>query len=113
MGRFPVKAGTSTAASEEYYGNAPGTLEGTQMEPANRFAKVRADLLETVINFPEGKVEEAVCGPWDIKCVLSHIAGWDTYFTMAVRLLRMDKDVPFRGDKVRERNGAFVKEREG
>jgi hypothetical protein len=83
------------------------------MESVKRFAKVRADLLETVINFPEGKVEETVCGQWDIKCVLSHIAGWDIYLTMAVRLLRTGKDVPFRGGKVQEWNRAFVKEREG
>ncbi len=83
------------------------------MELVNRFAQVRRDLLETVSSVPEDKVEEAACGEWDIKCVLAHIAGWDTYFTMIVRLLRAGKDVPYRGDNIEKWNETFVKEREG
>jgi hypothetical protein len=83
------------------------------MEVLKRFIRVRRDLQEIVNDFPEDKVEEAVCGNWGLKCVLSHIAGWDAYFTTALRLLRKGEDVPFRGDKIEEWNEAFVKEREG
>jgi hypothetical protein len=83
------------------------------MELVNRFAQVRGDLLATVSGFPEDKLEEAVCGEWDIKGVLAHIAGWDTYFTAIVRLLRAGEDVPFRGDRIEGWNEALVKEREG
>jgi hypothetical protein len=83
------------------------------VESVNRFAQVRGDLLKTVSSFPEAKAGEAVCGQWDIKCVLAHIAGWDAYFTAAVRLLKMGKDVPYRGDHVEKWNAAMVKEREG
>jgi hypothetical protein len=51
------------------------------MELVDRFAQVRRDLLEIVSSFPEDKAEEAACGEWNIKCVLAHIAGWDTYCT--------------------------------
>lgn len=89
------------------------------MELVKRFAKVRSDLVETISNFPEDKAEEAVCGKWDIKGVLAHIAGWDTYFAMIVRRLRMGEDVPYWGDhaswgeNIERRNEALVKEREG
>ena len=67
-------------------------------ELVNRFAQVRRDLLETVSGFPADRIEEALCGEWDIKCVLAHIAGWDTYFTKIVNLLRIGEDVPYWGD---------------
>ncbi len=60
-----------------------------------------------------------MCGDWDIKHVLAHIAGWDTYFTMIVRRLRLEEDVPYWGDhpywgeNMEKRNEALVKEREG
>jgi hypothetical protein len=50
---------------------------------------------------------------WDIKCVLAHIAGWDAYFAMIVRLLRNGHDLPYRGDNIDEWNETLVKEREG
>jgi hypothetical protein len=88
-------------------------LWGGKMEVADRFAQVRRDLLEKVSSFPGDKSGQAVCGQWDIKCVLAHIAGWDAYFTMIVRLLRNGKDVPYRGDNIEKWNAAMVKEREG
>jgi hypothetical protein len=84
-----------------------------------RFAQVRSDLLKTVLNFPAGKAEEAICGEWNIKGVLAHIAGWDSYFAMIVRRLRMGEDVPYWGnnpswgENMEKRNEALVKEREG
>jgi hypothetical protein len=89
------------------------------MELVRRFAQVRSELLRIVSGFPEGKVEEAVCGAWDIKGVLSHMAGWDSYFTMIVKRLRMGEDVPYWGDhpywgeNMEKRNEALVKERKG
>ena len=89
------------------------------MEVMSRFAQVRRDLMETVSRFPVDKTEEGVCGGWDIKCVLAHIAGWDTYFAMIARRLRMGQDVPYWGDNpdwgenMEKRNEALVKEREG
>ncbi len=85
----------------------------------NRFARVRRDLMKTVSRFPEDNAGEGVCGGWDIKCVLAHIAGWDTYFGMIARRLRMGQDVPYWGDdpswgeNMEKRNEALVKEREG
>jgi len=84
-----------------------------------RFAQVCSDLLKTVSGFPEDKAEEAVCGNWNIQSVLAHIAGWDTYFAMTVRRLRMGEEVPYWGDHpqwgedMEKRNEALVKEREG
>jgi len=75
--------------------------------------------METVSRFPEDKAGERVCGKWDIACVLAHMAGWDTYFAMIARQLRMGKDVPYWGDNpywgenMEKRNEALVKEREG
>ena len=69
--------------------------------------------METVSSFPEDKVEEAVCGQWDIKSMLAHIAGRDIYFTMILRMLRVGKAVPYRGDNIEKYNEALVKEREG
>ncbi len=89
------------------------------MELIKRFAQVRGDLLKTVSSFPEYKGEEAVCGDWDIKCILAHIAGWDTYFAMIMSRLKMGEDVPYWGDNpswgedMEKRNEALVKEREG
>jgi hypothetical protein len=83
------------------------------MEAVNRFAQVRRHLLETVSGFPEDKAGKAVCGQWGIKCVLGHIAGWDAYFTMAVKLLRKGQDLPYRGDHIEKWNISMVKEREG
>jgi hypothetical protein len=82
------------------------------MELVKRFAQVRKDMLETVSGFPAARVEEVAYGAWDIKGVLAHIAGWDTYFTMIVRLLKEGQEVPFRGDRIEQWNDAFVKERE-
>lgn len=81
-------------------------------ELVNRFAQVRRDLLETVSSFPADRIEETLCGEWDIKCVLAHIAGWDTYFTKIVNLLRIGEDVPYWGD-IEEFNETSVREREG
>jgi hypothetical protein len=78
-----------------------------------RFAQARRDLLATVSGFPEEQSEEPVCDEWNIKCVFAHIAGWDTYFTTIVRLLRIGEDVPYRGDNIEKWNVAFVREREG
>lgn len=50
---------------------------------------------------------------WDIKCLLAHIAGWDTYIAMIVKLLRNGPDVPYRGDNIDGWNEALVKECEG
>lgn len=89
------------------------------MESAKRFAQVRSQLLKTVSGFPEDRAEAAVCGKWNIKGVLAHIAGWDTYFAMILRQLRMGEDVPYWGDhpswgeNMEKRNEALVKEREG
>jgi hypothetical protein len=83
------------------------------VQSVNRFAQVRRELLQTISRFPEGLAGTAICGQWDIKCVLAHIAGWDIYFTMAVRLLRKGEDVPYRGDHIEKWNAAMVKEREG
>ena len=89
------------------------------MELVKRFAHARGDLLKTVSSFPEGKAEEAVCGEWNIKGILAHIAGWDTYFAMIGRRLRMGEDVPYWGDNpywgenMEKRNQALVKEQEG
>jgi hypothetical protein len=89
------------------------------MELVNQFAQVRGDLLGTISRFPEDKAGKRVCGPWDIKCVLAHIAGWDTYFAMIVRRLRIGKNVPYWGDNphwgenMEKRNEALVKAREG
>ena len=82
------------------------------MDLINQFTNVRKNFLETDFMFPKKKVGEALCGVWDIKCVLSHIAGWDKYFTMIARLLITGKDVPFRGDKIEQFNQAYVMERE-
>jgi hypothetical protein len=85
----------------------------------SRFARVRRDLVETVSRFPENKAGEKVCGGWDIKCVLAHMAGWDAYFAMIARRLRTGGEVPFWGDSpswgenMEKRNEALVKEREG
>jgi hypothetical protein len=90
-----------------------------EMRLVKRFAQVRSDLMKTVSGFPEDKTEEAVCGDWDIKEVLAHIAGWDTYFTMIARRLRMGEEVPYWGDNpfwgenMEKRNEGLVKEREG
>ena len=78
-----------------------------------RFAQVRRDFLETTSGFTEEQAEEPVCDEWNIKCVLAHIAGWDTYFTMIVRLLRTGEDIPYRGDNIEKWNEALVKEQEG
>jgi hypothetical protein len=89
------------------------------MEFVKRFAQVRIGLLKIVSSFPEDKTEEVVCGEWNIKCVLAHIAGWDSYFAMIVRRLRMGENVPYWGDdpfwgeNMEKRNEGLVKEREG
>jgi hypothetical protein len=89
------------------------------MESVKQFAQVRDSLLKTVSSFPADKAEEAVCGAWDIKCLLAHIAGWDIYFAMIARRLRLGEDVPYWGDNpywgenMEKRNEALVKEREG
>jgi uncharacterized damage-inducible protein DinB len=77
-----------------------------------RFAHVRRNLLDIISDFPEDKVDEAVCGEWNIKCVLAHIAGWDKFFAEMARLLRTGSDVPYRGDEIEQWNAALVKERE-
>jgi hypothetical protein len=85
----------------------------------SRFAQVRRNLMETVSRFPEDKVEEEVCGGWDIQCVLAHMAGWDAYFALIARRLRTGEEVPFWGDNpswgenMEKRNEGLVKEREG
>jgi hypothetical protein len=85
----------------------------------DRFAQVRRDFRETVSRFPKDQAGEKVCGGWDIKCMLAHIAGWDAYFAMIARRLRRGEDVPFWGDNpswgenMEKRNEALVKEREG
>lgn len=90
-----------------------------EMELLERFIQVREDLLKTVSSFPEDKAEESVCGAWNIKCVLAHIAGWDAYFTMIGRRLRRGEEVPYWGDdpywgeNMEKRNEALVKERGG
>jgi hypothetical protein len=92
---------------------------GEKMMLVGRFAQVRSELLKTVSGFPEGKAEEGVCGDWNLKDVLAHIAGWDTYFAIIVRRLKMGEDVPYWGDNphwgenMEKRNEALVKEREG
>ena len=48
----------------------------------NQFTQVRKSLVETVLNYPDDKLGKIVSGEWNIKCVMAHIAGWDTYFTM-------------------------------
>ena len=89
------------------------------MELVERFAQARGDLLKTGSSFPESRADEAVCGNWNIKGVLAHIAGWDTYFAMIVRRLRMGEEVPYWGDHpqwgedMEKRNTALMKEREG
>jgi uncharacterized damage-inducible protein DinB len=83
------------------------------MELLDRFGRAREDLIATVSRYPQDNVGDAVYGEWAIKCVLAHIAGWDTYFTTIARLLRTGKDVPFRGDRIQEWNEAFVRERAG
>ena len=82
-------------------------------ELVNRFAEVRRDLLETVSGFPADRAGEAVCGEWDLRCVLAHIAGWDSYFTEIATLLRAGEDkIPYWGN-IEEFNEASVKKREG
>ena len=94
-------------------------LEGNRMDLVRRFAQARGDLFKAVSGFPEGRANEALCGNWNIQGVLAHIAGWDTYFAMIVRRLRMGEEVPYWGDHpqwgedMEKRNGALVKEREG
>jgi hypothetical protein len=89
------------------------------MELVKRFAQVRSELLKTASAFPESKAGQTVCGDWNIKGVLAHIAGWDAYFTVAVRRLRIGKDVPYWGDNpiwgenMEKRNEALVKEQKG
>jgi len=83
------------------------------MELVDRFAQIRGGLLETISKLPEDKAGERVCGKWDIACVLAHMAGWDTYFAMIARQLRMGKDVPYWGENMEKRNEALVKAREG
>lgn len=94
-------------------------LEGNRMDLVRRFAQARGDLFKAVSGFPEGRANEALCGNWNIQGVLAHIAGWDTYFAMIVRRLRMGEEVPYWGDHpqwgedMEKRNEALVKEREG
>ena len=89
------------------------------MEWISRFVQTRRELMGIVWRFPEEKAEEAVCGEWDIKGVLAHIAGWDVYFTMILRQLKLGKDVPYWGDNsswgenMEKRNEALVRERKG
>lgn len=77
-----------------------------------RFVQARDDLLEALERFPAEKVGEPVCGTWDLRCVLAHIAGWDGYFAEMVERLRTGKDVPYWGD-IDAFNEASVEEREG
>ena len=82
-------------------------------EYVNQFTRVRKSLVETVLNYPDDKLGEIVSGEWNIKCVMAHIAGWDTYFTMIVKLLMLGTEVPYRGDNIDGWNDAMVKERAG
>ena len=83
------------------------------MESMHQFAQVRKDLVETVSSFPLDKLDELVCGEWDIKSVLAHITGWDIHFTTMVSMLKSGKDAPHRGDDVHKWNQTLVLEREG
>ena len=85
---------------------------GSMKELVNRFVQIRKDFLETVSSFPADRIEEPLCGEWDIKCVLAHMAGWDIYFGKIVNLLRIGKDTPYWGD-IQACNEAAVREREG
>lgn len=80
-------------------------------ELVSRFAQIRSDLLATLRGFPVDQVGESVCGEWDLKCVLAHIAGWDSYFTEIAKLLRAGEEVPYWGD-IDEFNAASVKKQE-
>jgi len=77
-----------------------------------QFAQVRDDLLGALERFPADRVGEPVCGMWDLRCVLAHIAGWDGYFVEIVKRLRAGDQVPYWGD-IDAFNEASVEEREG
>jgi hypothetical protein len=81
-------------------------------ELVSRFAQVRSDLLETVKDFPADRVEEVVFGKWDLKSVLAHVAGWDSYFTEIVRLMRAGEKIPYWGN-IDKYNEASVEKRKG
>jgi hypothetical protein len=63
-----------------------------------QFVQACDDLLEALEHFPAHKIEEPVCGTWDLRCVLAHIAGWDGYFIEIVERLRAGEKVPYWGD---------------
>lgn len=79
-------------------------------ERLTQFAQVRGELLEALARFPVHRIEEPVCGTWDLRCVLAHIAGWDGYFIEIVERLRAGEKVPYWGD-VDAFNEASVEER--
>jgi uncharacterized damage-inducible protein DinB len=84
--------------------------EMVKSEYLKQFTRARKSLVELVLNYPDDKLDEAVSGEWNIKCVIAHIAGWDTYFTMIAKLLRLGKEVPYRGDRIDRWNDEIVKE---
>ncbi|HEX2987164.1 MAG TPA: DinB family protein [Chloroflexota bacterium] len=82
------------------------------MTRLDRLARARSELMALVLAVPDDVAEEPVCGEWNLRCVLAHLSGWDTYFTAAARLLRAGAEVPFRGDSIDEWNRQMVTERE-
>lgn len=78
----------------------------------NRFARVRRSLLRALKGFPADRVEVALFGEWNLKCVLAHLAAWDSYFTEILGLLGAGEEVPYWGS-IRKFNEASVKKREG
>ena len=86
-------------------------LTGRMRELVNRFAQVRADLLGTVKGFSPDRVGETMFGEWDLKRVLAHMAGWDSYFTEIVRLLKAGEEPSYWGS-IDEFNQASVQKRE-
>lgn len=75
-----------------------------------QFVQVRGELLEALERFPVEKVGVPVCGTWDLRCVLAHIAGWDEYFVEIVERLKAGEEVPYWGD-IDAFNEASVEER--
>ncbi len=79
-------------------------------ELVKRFVQVRSDFLETLKMFPADRTEEVVFGAWNLKQVLAHLVGWDSYFTEIVQKLRIGEKSNYWGD-IDKFNEAAVKQR--
>ncbi len=61
----------------------------------NQFIKVRKEFIETLKKFPIDQVDKRLFGEWNLKDVLAHLAGWDTYFTEILSCLKRGNEIPY------------------